>query len=351
MWSSPRLSTQHVAAACRSLATSLRAGIPVVKAFEIAVSKSGDAHLRRIMQDIATQLRGGSDITNACRQYDGVWPDLFIHMVDVAERTGSLPEVLRSLAEHYENNLRLIRNFRSQMIMPMVQLFAAVVLVAFLLWLMGAIMLGDFTGKFEDQATPLVSVLGLHGTSGAIAWLTGWAAVIAGLYVGYRVVSRSTPVIARLHRTMLGVPVIGACLRSFAIARFSWSYALTQEAGLPIGESLETSLAATDNFAFREAASQIESDVMSGAELSEALGNSQLFPEDFIQIVHVGETSGTVPETLQRLSPDFEEQARRSLSALTATLAWSIWAMVAAFIGFIVISAVMAYANLIQAMM
>ncbi len=347
---SPRLSTKHVAAACRSLATSLRAGIPVVKAFDIAINKSGDSHLQRIMKDVAQQIRSGSDITQACRNHGEVWPDLFLNMVDVAERTGSLPEVLASLAEHYENNLRLQRDFRGQMILPIVQMFAAIVIVAFLLFVFGAMKLGDLSGKPEDKDVPLFSMFGLHGTSGAITWLITWAVSVTGLFIAYKVASRSRGVIAILHRTMLGVPVVGKCMRSFAIARFSWSFALTQEAGLPIGESLETSMAATDNAAFQAAAAQIETDVMSGAELSDALANSQLFPEDFIQIVHVGETSGTVPETLQRLSPDFEDQARRSLNGLTAACAWGIWASVALFVGYIVIRFFMAYAAMIQSL-
>lgn len=350
---SPRLSTKHVALACRSLATSLRAGIPVTKAFDIAINKSGDSHLQAIMKDVAMQIRGGSDITSACRSHEGVWPDLFIAMVDVAERTGSLPEVLRSLAEHYENNLRLQRDFRSQMILPLVQLVAAVFIVAFLIWLLGEINLGDFTNKPGDadsQAFDIIG-LGLKGVTGSLAWLGGWAMATILVCVGYQIAKRSTALRTMMHRIFLGVPIVGTCLRSFAIARFSWSFALTQEAGLPIQESLESSFAATDNGAFQAAGQSVTDDVMNGMELSEALGNTRLFPEDFIQIVHVGETTGTIPETLERLSPEFEDQARRSLKALTMTAAWMVWLGVAMFIGYIVIRFAMAYVKLLESLM
>lgn len=349
---SPRLSTKHVALACRSLATSLRAGIAVTKAFDIAINKSGDAHLRQIMQDVATQVRSGSDITTACRSHEGLWPDLFLNMVDVAERTGSLPEVLFQLSEHYENRLRLQRDFRSQMILPLVQLAAAIFIVAFLIWLLGDMDLGELSGKPGDAEKPAFDIIpGLKGVSGALTWLAGWGMTAVGLFVAYQVASRSASLKTTLHRSLLGIPVVGTCLRSFAIARFSWSFALTQEAGLPIQESLESSFAATDNGAFQAATPRIVNDVMNGQELSEALGNTQLFPEDFIQIVHVGETSGTVPETLQRLSPEFEDQARRSLSALTAACGWTIWLGVAAFIGYIVIRFAMMYVRLLDSLM
>ncbi len=348
---SARLSTKHVALACRSLATSLRAGIAVTKAFEIAINKSGDSKLRFVMQDVATQIRSGSDITSACRNHEGLWPDLFLNMVDVAERTGSLPEVLHSLAEHYENNLRLQTAFRGQMILPLVQLVAAIFVAAFLIWLLGGLDLGGLSNKpgGEDQERFQIIGLGLEGASGAMIWLSSWAMAGVSLFFAFQFAKRSVGLRAVLHRSLLGVPVVGTCLRSFAIARFSWSYALTQEAGLPIQESLESSFAATDNGAFQAASPRIINDVMNGEELSQALANTQLFPEDFIQIVHVGETTGTIPETLARLSPEFEDQARRSLKALTAMLAAAIWLATALFVAFIVIRFFMWYVSLFEA--
>ncbi|MFO1006691.1 MAG: type II secretion system F family protein [Planctomycetaceae bacterium] len=349
---SARLSTKHVALACRSLSTSLRAGIPVAKAFDIAVNKSGDSHLRSVMRDVATQIRAGSDVASACRSFDGLWPDLFLNMIDVADRTGSLPEVLLSLADHYENNVRLLRDFRSQMVMPLVQLFAAVMIVAFMIWLLGEINLAEFSGKpgaGNQQAFDIVG-LGLKGVSGSLIWLSSWAMAAVSLFVAYQIARRSTAFKSIMHKFLMGIPVVGTCLQSFAIARFSWAFALTQEAGLPIQESLESSLAATDNGAFQAAAPRIVNDVMNGLELTDALAHTKLFPEDFIQIVHVGETSGTVPETLARLSPEFEDQARRSLAALTSAIGWVIWLMVAGFIGYIVIRFFMLYAELINTM-
>ncbi len=349
---SARLSTKHVALACRSLSTSLKAGIPVTKAFDIAVNKSGDAKLRSVMQNVATQVRAGSDVASACRSFDGLWPDLFLNMVDVADRTGSLPEVLLSLSDHYENNVRLQRDFRGQMVMPLAQLFAAVMIVAFLIWLLGEINLAEFSGKAgadNQQAFDIIG-LGLKGLSGSLIWISSWAMAVASLYVGYQIARRSTALKATLHKALMGVPAIGSCLQSFAIARFSWSFALTQEAGLPVQESLESSLAATDNGAFQAASPRIVNDVVNGVELTDALAHTKLFPEDFVQIVHVGETTGTIPETLARLSPEFEDQARRSLAAMTSAIGWTIWLLVAAFIGYIVIRFFMLYAELINSM-
>jgi type IV pilus assembly protein PilC len=206
-------------------------------------------------------------------------------------------------------------------------------IVAFMIWLLGEIDLSEFSGKpgaGDQQAFDIVG-LGLKGISGSLIWLSGWAMGAVCLFVGYQIARRSTAFKSTMHKFLMGIPVVGTCLQSFAIARFSWAFALTQEAGLPIQESLESSLAATDNGAFQAAAPRIVNDVMNGLELTDALAHTKLFPE-----------------TLARLSPEFEDQARRSLAALTSAIGWAIWLMVAAFIAYIVIRFFMLYAELIN---
>jgi len=116
------------------------------------------------------------------------------------------------------------------------------------------------------------------------------------------------------------------------MARFSWAFALTQQSGMSIAPSLKASLKATANGAFVAAGPGIWQMIKGGHSLSEALSAAKLFPREFIETVSVAETSGTVPEMLDHLSPQFEEDARRDLQGLTAALGWAVWAAVAVFI-------------------
>ena len=142
---------------------------------------------------------------------------------------------------------------------------------------------------------------------------------------------------------MLWIPVLGGCLRSFAIARFSWSFALTQQAGMSIEPSLVQSFKSTSNGAFITAAPEVWARVREGETLHDSLAATRLFPADYLSIVDVAETSGTVPEALDRISPELEAQARRSLEALAAALAWLIWCVVAGFIIFLIFRIFMFY--------
>jgi type IV pilus assembly protein PilC len=144
------------------------------------------------------------------------------------------------------------------------------------------------------------------------------------------------------------IPVVGGCMQAFGLARFSWAYSLTQQSGMPIDRSIEASLRATSNGAFIGQSPRICAAINAGEEFSDALAEARLFPDEFLEIVRVAETSGTVPEALERLSPQFEDQARRSLNALVAALSWLVWLLVAAFIVFVIFSIFMWYMDLLN---
>ncbi|MCA9081173.1 MAG: type II secretion system F family protein [Planctomycetaceae bacterium] len=319
-----KISTRQLALMCRSLSTSLHAGVDVIKSFRQLASKA-HGRQRTVLEDVCQQLKTGEGITAAFRSQGNYFPELFCDMIDVAEQTGNLPEVLHALAQHYENNLRLWRAFLSQITMPAVQLLAAICIIGGLIYLLGWI--SSMTGQTMD-----ILGWGLIGAEGAAYWFGGWAMGVAAAFLVYKFAAASLTGLRLVHRSLLGVPVLGHCMRSFAIARFSWAFHLTQDSGMPIDDSLEASLKATGNGAFISATQQVVTDIEAGGTLTDALAQTELFPLEFIHIVEVGETSGTVPETLDRLSGQFEEDARRSMSAMAMAAGWLIWAGVATFV-------------------
>ena len=251
-------------------------------------------------------------------------------------------EVLASLADHYENLVRLRRDFIGQIAMPIFQLIAAICIITFVIYLLGAIA--------ESKGGTPVDVFGwgLTGAKGAAIFFFGAFGSFALLYLVYLFAIRGFRQEKTLHTFFLAVPVLGPCMRAFAIARFSWAFALTQQAGMRIMPSLESSLKATANYAFIAATPRMCGLVKQGEDLSTAINDSRLFTSEFEQMVSVAETSGTVPETLQRLSPQFEESARRSLRALAIAFGWVVWALVAGFIIFAIFSLASFYIGMLE---
>ncbi len=337
-----RASTKQLSRLARALSTSLHAGVPLIKTIETATRKHGNHALREVMSQVVIDVKSGSTLAEALDARGDFFPDLFVDMAAVAEQTGKLPEVLKSLADHYENNVKLRQEFLTSIIWPVLQLTMAIFVIAALIYILGWIA--------DSQGGEPVDILGwgLTGSAGALTWISGWFLGTLGLWFAYKLSAASRTIRMAIHRAAMGLPVIGTCMRDFAIARFSWAFHLTQSAGMPIDDSLDASLAATGNAAFSAVADQVIADVMAGEPLSVALDNTRLFPEEFIHIVEVAETSGTVPEELNRLSPDFEEQARRSLRALTIAAAFGVWACVAAIITFMIFRIFLWYTGLIN---
>jgi type IV pilus assembly protein PilC len=334
-----RVPPTTLAIVSRSLATMLESGIQIRKAIGIASKKAMHAPTKKVLREISDAIQGGSDISQALREHGNFFPTLFIEMVTMAEETGSLPEVLRHLAEHYEANTRMKKELIGSLIWPVFQLVAAIFVIAILILVLGLI-------GGDNEISNIV--FGLKGPSGAMIWLTGTFGTFAAMFAAWLMIQKAAQAKAIVDPMLLMVPVLGRCMRSFAIARFSWSYYLTQQTGMPVNRSLQGSLKATGNGAFVSQTPFITSAVMEGSSLTDSLMQSRLFPEEFLEMVSVAEESGTVPEALHRLSPHFEEDARRALKILTSAISVVVWLFVAAFIIFFVFKVVLTYIGMIN---
>ncbi len=341
----PQVGWKSLALWCRSLGTMLHSGVHLIKALQISGGQTADSRLMTVMKSVIDELKKGEDLTTALKDQGSFFPDLVTDMVQVAEHTGALPEVLTGLADHYENLLRLRKMFLGQIAWPVFQLLAAIFIIAGLIWLLGLV-----AGLSGGNSKPIdVLGLGLSGTNGALTWLSYCFGTMATGWIVYMFLTRGLRQQALIHGLLMKLPVVGDCLRSFAVARFAWAYALTQQAGMDIKASLEASFKATSNGAFVAATPMVTSLVMEGEDLTDACRATGLFPADVIEMMHVGETSGTVPETLQHLGPQFEERARRGLALLTTVLAGAVWLFVAILITFFIFRIAMFYINMLNA--
>ena len=321
---SRRIPNRALVGVCRNLASLLSAGVPVLKALSTAARNAGDPRARRALEAVALDIRKGEDLSAAFDRE--AFPPLAVEMVRVAEETGQLPEILRHLAAHYENLVTMRRIFLAAIAWPAFQLFAAIFVIAVMILALGWVA--------ESRGGEPVDVLGfgLTGPKGAMIWLAITLGTVAAAVVASRVVATSDAAKRVLDPLVMRVPVIGRCVRSFALARFSWALALTQQTGMNLDRCLDVSLRATSNGAFIGEIPRVTTMIRTGEELAESLRATALFPETYLQTVEVADSSGTVPETLERISPELEGDARRSLAALVAVAGWLIWVLVAVFI-------------------
>ena len=338
-----RISSKTLGLLCKSLATMLHSGVPLLKTLDIASKKTGDRTCRERISAVRDEVKDGTDIAQALKEQKGYFPELMVDMTSVGEQTGALPEVLDGLASHYDNLVRLRRMLISLITWPAIQLFLAIFIIGFVILVLGWIQQSPGPGEKPHD----ILGLGLTGTTGAIIWFGCSFGSLFSIAFAYFYFGRLFRTKRFLDGLLMKIPVVGNCLRAFAIARFSWAFALTQQTGMPIRQSLDLSFRATGNGAFMGESEATCNLVLNGEELSTALGQTRLFPFEYLSMVEVAEESGTVPETLERLSPQFEDQARRSLTVLAVSASWLVWLIVAMLIIFIVISFVLQYVRMI----
>jgi type IV pilus assembly protein PilC len=342
MLRNPDLPWKTLANFSRTMARMLEAGVDVRKALKSAAVRGGDSRLEQALQQIRRSVAGGNSIADALTETGRLFPALFRDLVHVGELTGNLPDVFASLARYYETRMKQLTSLRSAIAWPIIQLVAAVSIIGLLIFILGLLPPAGDGRPFD------VTGLGLAGTSGALTWLGGWAAAAVSGWVLWKYTRNNLVSQEAVDPLLLQIPVVGSCLRDFAVSRFAWCFSLTQKSGMSIKPSLECSLKAAENGAFTRAFPWIWSNLSEGDTLTDALAQSQLFSSEFIQFVATAEETGTVPEQLERMSHLFEEQAQRSMSRLTSVFTGAVWFMTAGLIVFFILRLAMIYVGLLN---
>lgn len=332
----PQFSPKALAPFCQTMARMLEAGVEIRKSLKTSAGHNPDSRLTGVVEEVARKVTRGNDLTSSFREHSERFPPLFLDLLNVGEQTGSLPEVFKSLADYYAARVTRAREFRSAIAWPVIQLFAAILIIGLLIFLLGLV--GDID----------VLGFGLMGAQGAAIWYSMCFGSIGGLWIAYKFLNRTMAGQMMIDPALLRIPVVGRCLRMFAMARFAWCFALTQQAGMSIKPSLESSMNATANGAFIVSTPYIWKELREGESLADSLAVAKLFPEEFIHVVDTAEQTGTVPETLHRMSEQFDEEAHRAMKTLTVFLARAVWALVAMVIIFFIFRIAMFYVNMLN---
>ena len=321
-----RLSHADLIDLCRVLRHQLGAGISIQRVLE-QQSQRGRGAVRGIAGRLSDAIRQGSNLSTALERESGAFPPLFLAMVKVGETTGHLAEIFGELERYFELELQLKRQFRNQIILPVIQFLFAVAIIAGLIYLLDLI-----TSLRGGGGPPLFTFFGLAGAAGSVAFLVTVFGTLLTLWSICFVVSRAGRGSAWMHRFLLLVPAIGACVYALAMSRFTLALQLTLDSGLSITKALKLSLEATGNAYFLSRADVIVQALKSGNSLQDALAGSGLFESDFMEMVVTSEESGTVPEMMRRLAKQYQEETARNLTVATRVAAGLVWLSVAAFI-------------------
>jgi len=320
-------STQFPVAAllawCRTLRHSIGAGLNPIKVFK-QQAKSGPSALREVAADVAKKLEGGDSLEDALEPYRNKFPPLFLELVGVGEQTGRLEDTFRELEEYFESSLSVQRNFRARMMYPTIQYVAAVLIIGALIWIMG------FLAQSGKAITNDPTGLGFTGTTGAILFMGIGFGFLGAIIFGVNLARNNVKWRAKLEGKLLMVPVWGPAMLSFALQRFAVALRMCSEAGLRAEKTLQYCFRATCNSSFLSGEERAVAVVKKGREIGQALEASGApFPDEFREMILMGEETGNMSEVMERLSLKYREEAERRLKTAAEMTGYCVYGMVA----------------------
>jgi type IV pilus assembly protein PilC len=324
MWFSKQLPLSGLIELCRTLRHNLGAGLTLVRVFR-QLAQRGLPSVRPVAGRISTELEKGESLEAALEREKESFPPLFIDMAVVAEQTGNLAEIFGELEQYYRMQQTLRRQFRSKIAPTVVQFVLAVFVIATMLFVLGII--AESHGTRPGDPTGL----GLRGKAGAFVFLAAVFVPLGLLIAAYLVLTRTLRRKAAVDEILLRLPVVGPCLRAFALGRFTLALRLALETGMPIGEALRLSLRATGNAAYMARTEMMVKSLEDGDDLAQALARSRIFPEEFQNIIAVAEEGGRIAEVLEQQAKFYQEEAGRRLAALTRAAGFGLWVLYAVF--------------------
>lgn len=313
----------------RRAAIAHRAGIDVLKFWD-KEAESAPGALRGAADVVRERLRLGDSLGEAIAAPQGFFPPLVVEMVEIGETTGRLDQVLDRLHSHYDHLRGLRRSLLMGLLWPAIQLGMALFVVGLLIWVVG------FIATFNGSGQPIdILGFGLVGNSGLLIYICLVLSVAAS--IAFLVLAlRQGWFGAGPLKACLRIPVLGGCLRTAALARFSWTLALTLESGLDARRALRMSLRSTQLPHVIDAIDQADAVILRGGEFHEACRPIEGFTDDFLTSLASAEQAQSVSESLNHLSNQYRDQAEMSNKILTTFASFAIWGGVAAMIIFLI---------------
>ena len=314
-----RVGDKEVTFFTRQLATMLRAGVPLLQAFDIVARGHSNARFSRLMLDIKGRIEAGSSLSQAFREHPAQFDNLYCNLVAAGETSGMLDAILERLATYKEKILAIKSKIKAALFYPISVIVVAIVVVwVIMIWVIPAFK-QVFTSFGADLPAPTLMVMAISDIFVTYWWL-GLMVIGGALFAFFTLLRRSTSFRHTVDRLSLKIPIVGDILEKATIARWTRTLATMFAAGVPLVESLDAVAGAAGNSVYATATKRIQTEVSTGASLTNAMSNTKLFPSMVLQMTQIGEESGSLDGMLSKIAEFYEREVDDAVAALSSLL-------------------------------
>ncbi|KQP39759.1 type II secretion system F family protein [Pseudorhodoferax sp. Leaf274] len=328
---------KDIAIFTRQLATMMKAGVPLLQAFDIVGRGNANANVTKLLNDVRMDVETGSSLSGAFRKFPLYFDSLYCNLVEAGEAAGILEALLDRLATYMEKTEAIKSKIKSALMYPISVVVVAFIVVSVIMIFVIPAFKEVFSSFGADLPAPTLLVIAISEFFVSYWWLI-FGGIGGGLYFFMQAWRRNERVQQVMDRLLLKAPVFGVLIEKSCIARWTRTLATMFAAGVPLVEALDSVGGASGNSVYAVATEKIQQEVSVGTSLTAAMTNAKVFPSMVLQMCAIGEESGSIDHMLGKAADFYEEEVDDMVAGLSSLMEPIIIVFLGGLIGGIVIA-------------
>jgi type IV pilus assembly protein PilC len=337
MRSGKSIKPKDLAIFTRQLATMMKAGVPLLQAFDIVGRGNPNPSVTKLLNDIRTDVETGTSLSVAFRKFPLYFDNLYCNLVEAGESAGILDQLLDRLAVYMEKTEAIKSKIKSALMYPITVLIVAFVVVSVIMIFVIPSFKEVFTSFGGELPMPTLVVIAMSEFF-IKYWYLIFGGIGGGVYFFLESWKRNEKMQKVMDRVMLKLPIFGILVEKSCIARWTRTLSTMFAAGVPLVEALDSVGGASGNSVFADATLKIQQEVSTGTALTAAMTNANLFPSMVLQMCAIGEESGSIDHMLGKAADFYEAEVDDMVAGISSLMEPIIIVILGTVIGGIVVA-------------
>ncbi|MBF1350332.1 type II secretion system F family protein [Neisseria sp. P0012.S006] len=340
-----RITQEDITVFTRQLATMMKAGLPLMQAFEIVARGHSNPSMTEMLMQVRSDVEQGSALGKSFSKYPKYFDRFYCNLVSAGESGGVLESLLDKLAVYKEKTQAIKKKVKTALTYPI----AIIVVAIALIFIMMMFVLPAFKEVYANMGAELPSLTQLVMSLSDLFVDYGWIMIIlliVSAFGLYKLHEKSPTFQKRIDALILRLPVFGTIVRKATIARWARTTSTLFAAGVPLVEVLDSVAGASGNILYEEATQDIRAKVTQGLSLTSSMQSTDMFPNMVIQMAAIGEESGSLDDMLNKAAEFYEDEVDNSVSRLSHLMEPIIMVVLGSLIGILLIAMYLPLFNL-----
>ena len=337
MRSGKSIKPKDLAIFTRQLATMMKAGVPLLQAFDIVGRGNPNPSVTKLLNDIRTDVETGTSLSVAFRKFPIYFDNLYCNLVEAGESAGILDQLLDRLAVYMEKTEAIKSKIKSALMYPITVLIVAFVVVSVIMIFVIPSFKEVFTSFGGELPMPTLVVIAMSEFF-IQYWYLIFGGIGGGVYFFMESWKRNEKMQRVMDRVMLKLPIFGILVEKSCIARWTRTLSTMFAAGVPLVEALDSVGGASGNAVYADATLKIQQEVSTGTALTAAMTNANLFPSMVLQMCAIGEESGSIDHMLGKAADFYEAEVDDMVAGISSLMEPIIIVILGTVIGGIVVA-------------